>query len=88
MNNGRVPPRCNFLQFADVTVDVAEELYGDDAAKIVRSAWNEVESCARITRTEGCRSVLPGGPREGFNRPCQTVRLAVGSSGILHGMLR
>ena len=42
MNSGRVPPRCTFLQFADVTVDIAEEAFGDDVAKIVRSAWNEV----------------------------------------------
>jgi len=38
----RIPPTCKFIQFADVTVDVAEELFGDDAAKIVRAAWNEV----------------------------------------------
>ncbi|KAK3315917.1 metalloprotease [Apodospora peruviana] len=42
MNSGRVPPRCTFVQFADVTTEVAEELFGDDAAKIVRDAWNEV----------------------------------------------
>jgi Zn-dependent metalloprotease len=42
MNSGRVPPKSTFLQFADVTTDIAEELYGDDAAKIVRNAWNEV----------------------------------------------
>jgi Zn-dependent metalloprotease len=42
LNSGRIPAKCNFLQFADVTVDTAEELYGDDAAKIVRDAWNKV----------------------------------------------
>ncbi|KAK3938575.1 putative peptidase [Diplogelasinospora grovesii] len=42
MNSGRVPSRCNFLQFADVTTEIAEELYGDEGAKIVRQAWNEV----------------------------------------------
>ncbi|KAH8896665.1 zincin [Thozetella sp. PMI_491] len=42
MNSGRVPPRCTFLQFADVTVETAEELFGDDAAKTVRDAWNQV----------------------------------------------
>lgn len=42
LNSGRVPPRCNFLQFADVTTDVAHELYGEEGAKIVRAAWNEV----------------------------------------------
>lgn len=42
MNSGRVPPKCNFTQFADVTVDVAEEKYGAQAAKIVRKAWDDV----------------------------------------------
>ncbi|KAK3380974.1 metalloprotease [Podospora didyma] len=42
MNSGSVPPRSTFIQFADVTVEVAEELYGDDGAKIVRDAWNTV----------------------------------------------
>jgi Zn-dependent metalloprotease len=42
LNSGRIPPKCNFLQFADVTVDIAEELYGDDGAAIVRKAWNDV----------------------------------------------
>jgi len=42
MNSDRIPARCTFLQFADVTTDVAEEIFGDKAAKIVRSAWNEV----------------------------------------------
>jgi len=38
----RIPPTCTFIQFADATVDTAAELYGDDAAKTVRNAWNEV----------------------------------------------
>ncbi|KAK3988030.1 hypothetical protein QBC44DRAFT_382748 [Cladorrhinum sp. PSN332] len=42
MNSGRVPPRCTFIQFADVTTEVAEEEFGEEAAKIVRTAWNEV----------------------------------------------
>ncbi|WYZ41158.1 hypothetical protein EsH8_V_000053 [Colletotrichum jinshuiense] len=42
MNSGRIPPRCTFIQFADVTTEIAEELYGDEAGKIVRDAWNEV----------------------------------------------
>jgi Zn-dependent metalloprotease len=42
MNSGRIPPRCTFIQFADVTVDIAEEKFGDDAAKIIRKAWNDV----------------------------------------------
>lgn len=40
---GRIPTTCTFLQFADETVRVAEELYGTDAAKTVRGAWNTVE---------------------------------------------
>lgn len=42
MNSGRVPPKCTFLQFADVTVEVALELFGDDGAKVVRTAWDTV----------------------------------------------
>lgn len=42
LNSGRVPAKCTFLQFADVTVDIAEELYQEEGAKIVRDAWNEV----------------------------------------------
>ncbi|KAI4213334.1 MAG: hypothetical protein LQ351_004075 [Letrouitia transgressa] len=38
----RIPPTCTFIQFADVTVDVAEALFGEEAAKTVRAAWNEV----------------------------------------------
>lgn len=42
LNSGRVPAKCNFLQFADVTVEIAEELYKAEGAKIVRDAWNAV----------------------------------------------
>ncbi|KAI1141228.1 Metalloprotease [Hypoxylon sp. FL0543] len=42
MRSGQVPARCTFIQFADVTVDKAEELFGEDAAAIVRKAWNDV----------------------------------------------
>ncbi|KND88121.1 Extracellular metalloprotease [Tolypocladium ophioglossoides CBS 100239] len=42
MNSGKVPSRCNFKQFADVTVDCAEEEFGEDAAKKVRKAWTAV----------------------------------------------
>ena len=38
----RIAPRCNFIQFADATVEAAKELFGDDDAKTVRAAWNEV----------------------------------------------
>ncbi|KAI0444211.1 metalloprotease [Xylaria telfairii] len=42
MRSGQIAPRCTFIQFADATVDKAEELFGDEAAAIVRKAWNEV----------------------------------------------
>ncbi|KAI1812421.1 metalloprotease [Poronia punctata] len=42
MQSGQIPAKCTFAQFADVTVDQAEDLFGDDAAAIVRKAWNEV----------------------------------------------
>jgi Zn-dependent metalloprotease len=38
----RIPPSCTFMQFADATVDVAGERFGEDAARVVRGAWNEV----------------------------------------------
>ena len=38
----RIPPRCTFIQFADATVDVANELYDEKTAGIVREAWNTV----------------------------------------------
>jgi Zn-dependent metalloprotease len=31
-----------FPQFADITVDFAKQIFGDDAAKTVRQAWNDV----------------------------------------------
>ena len=42
MTGHRIPANCKFIQFADVTVEVAEELFGDEAAKMVRSAWTGV----------------------------------------------
>ncbi|KAI0168853.1 Metalloprotease [Hypoxylon sp. FL1284] len=42
MRSGQVPSRCTFIQFADVTVEKAEELFGDDAAAIMRKAWTDV----------------------------------------------
>jgi Zn-dependent metalloprotease len=42
MQSGQIPARCTFIQFADVTVDKAEELFGADAAGTVRRAWDEV----------------------------------------------
>ncbi|KAG5951000.1 hypothetical protein E4U53_004009 [Claviceps sorghi] len=42
MTSGNIPARCSFQQFADVTVECAEEEFGEDAAKIVRKAWTDV----------------------------------------------
>lgn len=42
MNCGKVPARCTFQQFADVTVECAQELFDEEAAKTVRKAWNDV----------------------------------------------
>ncbi|KAG5992705.1 hypothetical protein E4U43_003703 [Claviceps pusilla] len=42
MTSGNIPPKCTFKQFADVTVDCAEEEFGEDAAKTVRKAWTDV----------------------------------------------
>lgn len=38
----RIPPNCSFVQFADTTVAIAKELFGEDSSKIVRSSWDEV----------------------------------------------
>ncbi|KAG6154459.1 hypothetical protein E4U26_001536 [Claviceps purpurea] len=48
MTSGNIPPRCSFKQFADVTVDVAEEEFGEEAAKIVRQAWTDVGVSRKI----------------------------------------
>jgi Zn-dependent metalloprotease len=42
IRSGRVTPTCTFQQFADITVDSAKEVGGDDAAKTVRQAWIDV----------------------------------------------
>ncbi|KAK4183550.1 protease PrtS [Podospora australis] len=42
LSDRRISVNCTFVQFADATVDVADELYGDEAAKVVRDAWNQV----------------------------------------------
>ncbi|KAK1244815.1 hypothetical protein MKX08_004444 [Trichoderma sp. CBMAI-0020] len=38
----KVHANCTFLQFADATVSIAEKEFDDDAAQVVRKAWNEV----------------------------------------------
>lgn len=42
MKSGKVPSKCTFKQFADVTADCAKDLYGESAAKKVKKAWNDV----------------------------------------------
>jgi Zn-dependent metalloprotease len=42
MRSGTLGPNCTFTQFANATVETAKELYGVDAAKIVRKSWEEV----------------------------------------------
>ncbi|PHH73721.1 hypothetical protein CDD80_3624 [Ophiocordyceps camponoti-rufipedis] len=42
MTSGRVPSRCTFQQFADVTVECATDEFGDEAGKKVRKAWDKV----------------------------------------------
>ena len=42
MRSGRVPPKSTFKQFADVTIDIAEDLFGKDAKKIMKEAWEKV----------------------------------------------
>ncbi|ORY61525.1 uncharacterized protein BCR38DRAFT_396482 [Pseudomassariella vexata] len=42
MQSGQVAPRSSFIQFADITVDIAQEFFDDEAAKIVRKAWTAV----------------------------------------------
>ncbi|KAK3317677.1 metalloprotease [Cercophora scortea] len=39
---GVIASNCTFVQFADATVDAAQELFGDEAATTVRDAWNQV----------------------------------------------
>ncbi|KAH7028116.1 metalloprotease [Microdochium trichocladiopsis] len=42
VTGGLIGPNCNFLRFADATVNVAEKEFGDEAATIVRNAWKQV----------------------------------------------
>lgn len=48
MKSGKIAARCSFRQFADVTVDCAQEEFGADAAKIVRKAWTDVGVTQRV----------------------------------------
>jgi Zn-dependent metalloprotease len=42
VKSDRVAPTCTFVQFADATVGMAEEMFGVDDSKIVRRCWDEV----------------------------------------------
>ncbi|KAF5027741.1 hypothetical protein F66182_154 [Fusarium sp. NRRL 66182] len=42
LNAKKINPKCTFKQFADVTVDCAQDLFGSSASKTVRKAWEEV----------------------------------------------
>ncbi len=42
MNSGRIPSKCTFIQFAEATSDVAEEMYGPDVGSKCQSAWTQV----------------------------------------------
>ena len=42
MNSDRVAPTCTFVQFANATVSVAEEMFGNEARRTVRSCWDIV----------------------------------------------
>jgi Zn-dependent metalloprotease len=38
----RISSTCSFVEFADVTVDMARELFDEGVAKMVRNAWDVV----------------------------------------------
>jgi Zn-dependent metalloprotease len=38
----RIPSTCTFIQFADATVNVANELFDDKVANEIRKAWDAV----------------------------------------------
>ncbi|KAL7924160.1 metalloprotease [Trichoderma austrokoningii] len=42
MRSGQVDENCSFLEFANATVDIAEQEFDEDAAQTVRKAWDEV----------------------------------------------
>lgn len=42
MTSGKIPPKCTFKQFAEVTIDTAEDEFGKSAAEKVRKAWRDV----------------------------------------------
>lgn len=42
MLSGRIKEQSTFIQFADLTVEIAKEEFDEEAANIVRKAWDEV----------------------------------------------
>lgn len=42
MNSGKIPPKCDFKEFAKATVEIARELHGKEGAQKVRKAWKDV----------------------------------------------
>ncbi|KAG9256921.1 uncharacterized protein F5Z01DRAFT_493474 [Emericellopsis atlantica] len=52
MNSGRIPPNCTFRQFADVTIEVAED-FGRDAPAKVKKAWAAVGVMDKVRRAPG-----------------------------------
>lgn len=49
----KVHANCTFLQFADATVDIAEE-FGSDAVQAVRDAWDAVGVTAEKDTGDWC----------------------------------
>jgi Zn-dependent metalloprotease len=57
MLSGRIPPNCTFRQFADVTIEMAQE-YGPDAPAKVRKAWAAVGVIGKVRKVpDGCTSL-------------------------------
>ncbi|KAL6923210.1 hypothetical protein FSST1_000484 [Fusarium sambucinum] len=42
MRSGKIEPKCTFKEFADVTIDCANELFDDKTAKVIKKAWADV----------------------------------------------
>ena len=42
MTKGGLAPHCTFLEFANATIAAAKSVFGQEAAKIVKEAWQEV----------------------------------------------
>lgn len=42
MTSGRVKETSNFIDFANLTVEIAKDEFDDKTSKAVRDAWNKV----------------------------------------------